>query len=295
MEASKQTNLLIDRMSSRMNRNLKSIPPQDEPMYLGIDIGTANVVSLVIDKKGRPVSGEIESAHVVREGMIVDYFHALSIVEKQIQTLNKRLDRELLNVVSAVPPGTEHNNGKVTRNLLEGAGLNVLDIIDEPSAAAKTLDITDGAVVDVGGGTTGISILKDSNVIYTADESTGGFHLDLVLAGGLGISIEEAEAKKCDPAMQKKLFPVVKPVFEKIITITRKYIEGYHPEAIYLVGGTCTFPGFAQLMEKELKIPTILPHSPLLVTPLGMAIACRQIMQQEENNQKGDASFGEDL
>lgn len=47
-----------------------------------------------------------------------------------------------------------------------------MNIVDEPTAAAAVLKITDGAVVDVGGGTTGISILKDGKVIYTDDEAT---------------------------------------------------------------------------------------------------------------------------
>ena len=38
---------------------------------------------------------------------------------------------------------------------MEGAGFEVTNIVDEPTAAAAVLKITDGAVVDVGGGTTG--------------------------------------------------------------------------------------------------------------------------------------------
>ena len=49
--------------------------------------------------------------------------------------------------------------------MVEGAGFEVINVIDEPTAAASVLEITDGAVVDVGGGTTGISILKDGKVI----------------------------------------------------------------------------------------------------------------------------------
>ena len=56
------------------------------------------------------------------------------------------------------------------------------------------LGITDGAVIDVGGGTTGISILKDGRVVYTVDEPTGGTHMNLVISGAYGISIPEAEA-----------------------------------------------------------------------------------------------------
>ena len=269
-------------MNSLLGKNDIEQPGKDAVLSLGIDIGTANVVTLVLDENKNPVTGEIERAHVVRDGMIVEYFYALQIVRKQLETIQRRLGgRELRTVVSAVPPGTEHNNGKVTRNLLESANLEVLSVIDEPSAAAKALHIQDGVVVDVGGGTTGISVLENGEVIYTADESTGGFHVDLVLAGGLGISIEEAEKMKCNKAKQKDLFPVIKPVFEKIITITEKYISDFDPPCIYLVGGTSTFAGFSDLVQKELGIPTVLPPAPLLITPLGMAVACCDINESK--------------
>lgn len=39
-------------------------------------------------------------------------------------------------------------------NVIESADIDVIKVVDEPSAAAKVLKIKDGAVVDVGGGTT---------------------------------------------------------------------------------------------------------------------------------------------
>ena len=247
------------------------------PYYLGVDIGTANVVTVVLDQDGEPVDGEIVRAHVVREGMVVDYLNAVRLVQEQVDRLQQRLNTELTLAASAVPPGTEGNNGRVTRNILESVGLDVMDVIDEPSAAALALGITDGAVVDVGGGTTGISILEQGQVTYTADEPTGGFHLDLVIAGGLNISLEEAEARKCTPAMQKLLFPVIRPVFDKMITITKRHLSGKNVPAVYLVGGPTSFPGFRELMEKELGLPVYLPACPLLVTPLGIALACKKL------------------
>jgi ethanolamine utilization protein EutJ len=156
--------------------------------------------------------------------------------------------------------------------------LEVCSVIDEPTAASVALGITDGAVVDVGGGTTGISIIENNTIIFTADEPTGGFNFDLVIAGGLGISTAEAEKMKRDPAQQQKLFPVVQPVMEKIITITSKCLGDYEVNAIYLVGGSSEFLGFARLMEEALKIRTFLPKFPLLVTPLGIAMNCRNII-----------------
>lgn len=60
----------------------------------------------------------------------------------------------------------------------------------------SVLGITDGAVVDVGGGTTGISILKDGKVIFTADEPTGGTHMTLVLAEALDVPLKRPRESK---------------------------------------------------------------------------------------------------
>lgn len=282
-------NALILNLAKRMNQ--KPVFKTQGSVYLGVDIGTANVVSVAVDTDGTPLAGEITAAHVVREGMVVDYFKAVQLVSRQIESLQERLGMNLSVVASAIPPGTENGNGKVTKNILEAAGLEVITIIDEPTAASLVLDIINGVVVDVGGGTTGISIIKEGRVIYTGDEPTGGFQLDLVIAGGLGISIEEAEGKKRDPQLQKSLFPVVRAVFEKVATITKRHLAGYETEALYLVGGTCAFPGFAELMEIETGIKTYLPEKPLLVTPLGIALACRNI-EVREDWEDGACEFG---
>ncbi|WP_375152314.1 hypothetical protein [Enterococcus mundtii] len=51
--------------------------------------------------------------------------------------------------------------------------------MDEPSAAALTLDIADGAVIDIGERSTGISVLKNGEVAFVDDEPTGGTHMTL--------------------------------------------------------------------------------------------------------------------
>ena len=202
-------NLLLNQLAGCMGENLVEAPA--EPLFVGVDVGTANVVSVVVDGSGTPIAGEITPARVVREGMVTDYLGAVNIVRNHIQTLTQRLDRELKQ---PQPPGTEGGNSKVTRYILEAANLEVTRIIDEPTAASLVLGIDEGVVVDVGGGTTGISVLENGRVIYTADEPTGGFHLDLVIAGNYKISTEEAEVKKRDPR-ERLMFPVVRPVFEK--------------------------------------------------------------------------------
>lgn len=130
------------------------------------------------------------------------------------------------------------------------------------------------AVVDVGGGTTGISILKDGKVIYTDDEATGGSHMTMTVAGHYKIPYEEAEVLKTTPEKEDEIFPVVKATIEKMATITEKFLNGYQVPAVYVVGGSASFREFTNIFEKKLKLPVYRPVHPLLVTPLGIAYNC---------------------
>jgi ethanolamine utilization protein EutJ len=128
--------------------------------------------------------------------------------------------------------------------------------------------------VDIGGGTTGISVLENGRVIFTADEATGGIHLDLVLAGHYRIDVLESEKIKTDPARQPDIFPLVRPVFQKMASIVNSYLKGFNVETLYLVGGTSCFPGIESVMEAETGLAVERPGNPLLVTPLGIALSC---------------------
>ena len=63
------------------------------------------------------------------------------------------------------------------------------------------------------------------------------------------ISTDEAERIKTDPARQKELFPVVRPVFQKIGAIVRRHLAGRSVRTLYLVGGTSCFPGIAEVVR----------------------------------------------
>lgn len=144
-------------------------------------------------------------------------------------------------------------------------------LVDEPTAANAVLGLRDGVVVDVGGGTTGIAVLCDGEVVYTADEPTGGTHFTLVIAGALGLPFGEAEQLKTDPTQQQRLFPVVRPVMEKVASIVARHTEDYRVPSVCLVGGAASFPGFADVVADYTGRPAVVPVQPLLVTPLGIA------------------------
>ena len=137
----------------------------------GIDLGTANTVLAVVDRNNRPIAGISAPSHAIQDGVIVNYYESVQLVTKLKNELEERLGTELTYGTRCHLREFLKAVSKASANVLEGAGFEVMNIVDEPTAAAAVLKITDGAVVDVGGGTTGISILKDGKVIYTDDES----------------------------------------------------------------------------------------------------------------------------
>ncbi|MDO5115150.1 MAG: ethanolamine utilization protein EutJ [Synergistaceae bacterium] len=241
-------------------------------LKVGVDLGTANILVSVTDAENRPVAGVSTPSRVVRDGIVVDYVGAIQTVRSMKARLEENLGVRLTKAACAIPPGISSGNTKAIGNVVEAADFRLTRIVDEPTAAASVLGIKDGAVVDVGGGTTGISILKDGEVIFTADEPTGGTHMTLVLAGFKRISTDEAELIKKDRGRESEVFPIIRPVVDKMASIVAGAVRGYEVDTIYVVGGACCFSEFAGIFEKRIGIPTVKPAAPLLVTPLGIAM-----------------------
>ncbi|MBV6452212.1 MAG: Cell division protein FtsA [Anaerolineales bacterium] len=241
-------------------------------VHVGVDLGTAYTVLVVLDENHQPIAGEYQYAEVTRDGLVVDFIGAVDLLRSMKTRVEKKLGFKLTSAATAYPPGVPQAEVRATANVLHGAELDCTGVIDEPSAANNVLKIRDGAIVDVGGGTTGIAIFKDGKAVYTADEPTGGTHFSLVIAGSTGKSFEEAEALKKDPAEQTRLFPVVRPVMEKVASIVNRHIAGHAVDKLYLVGGTCAFAGMDEVIQEMTGIETALPGNPLFVTPLGIAM-----------------------
>nr|WP_321456942.1 ethanolamine utilization protein EutJ [uncultured Cohaesibacter sp.] len=254
----------------------EAILPKSEwaagPLKVGVDLGTANIVLSVVDASNRPVAGASYRSTVVRDGIVVDYVGAVQAVRSLKAKLEDRLGQQLVCAATAIPPGIHAGNAKAIGNVVEAADMELVEIVDEPTAASRVLMVSDGAVVDVGGGTTGISILKDGKVLGSFDEATGGTHMTLVLAGAYGMSFDEAEEFKLAGANEQDVFPVIRPVVDKMASIVTKFINGSDVEDIYVVGGACTFSDFEKVFEKQTGIRVIKPAEPLLVTPLGIAM-----------------------
>jgi ethanolamine utilization protein EutJ len=96
----------------------------------------------------------------------------------------------------------------------------------------------------------------------------------LVIAGAQDISFEAAEVMKVNPDEQARLFPIVRPVMEKVGDIVARHVaeSQVQVESLTLVGGTSAFARMAEVVEEYTGLPTYIPDRPVFVTPLGIAM-----------------------
>ncbi|WP_188704758.1 ethanolamine utilization protein EutJ [Silvimonas iriomotensis] len=259
-------------LQTRLNRahsllgNTGPVAPQPG-MALGVDLGTSDVVSMVISASGEPLAVCLDWADVVRDGIVWNFFGAVQIVRQQLAQLQDQFGQPFTQAATSFPPGTDP---RISVNVLEAAGLTVSGVIDEPSAVAQLLQLDCAGVVDIGGGTTGIAVVKGGKVIYSGDEATGGHHISLTLAGHLRQTIQEVETIKRKQGEQ--VWPVVRPVFEKMCDIVRRHLQGHDVADLYLSGGSCSMPGVQALFAHEFPhLKVHLPRHPIYLTPLSIA------------------------
>jgi ethanolamine utilization protein EutJ len=248
------------------------LPVPEGELYTGVDLGTAYLTMVVLDENHEVLAGEYTYAEVARDGLVVDYIGAVDLVREMKSRLEQRLGREMNLAGSGYPPGVAPQEVRATANVVEAGGFTCTNLVDEPTAANSLICLENGVIVDVGGGTTGIAVVEDGKVIYTADEATGGTHLSLVISGARDIPYAEAEQLKLDPQAQPGLFPTIRPVLEKVSSIVARHIDGHDIPEVVLVGGTTKFHRAAEVVEEYTKISTWVPNYPEWVTPIGMAM-----------------------
>jgi ethanolamine utilization protein EutJ len=241
--------------------------PARGSLYMGIDLGTADIKLIVLDAAGEPAACFLEWAEVVRDGVVVDFAGAVDIVERLVGLAQEKLGARFAGAATSYPPGTDP---RLSTYILERVGLEVTAVQDEPSCVANLLELDRTAVVDVGGGTTGTAVVHKGEVVFSGDQPTGGRHISLVIAGHYGISFQEAEERKRrdDPATILKL---ARPTLLRMSDIVAGHIKGRRVERIVLTGGTCCLPGVDAVFAEELRLPVQLPCQPLLLTPLAIA------------------------
>ena len=248
---------------------------KEETLRCGVDLGTASIILVVLNDADKPVACEMQTCQVARDGLVVDYMGAIEITRSMAGKLKKRLGRSVVNAAIAIPPGTNPRDSGTHRHIVEAAGMEVISVLDEPTAANTVLQIKNGVVVDIGGGTTGLAVLRDGKVIYVADEATGGIHMTLLLMRRYKMTFEQAEMFKQNPENHDEVYSAVLPVMEKMAGIVEKHIKPFSADEVRLVGGTSGLTGIEEVFTRILGIETRTPSNPMMVTPLGIALSCK--------------------
>ncbi|QLL69139.1 ethanolamine utilization protein EutJ [Lactobacillus sp. 3B(2020)] len=249
----------------------ENVKPEDRKLRAGVDLGTSSIVLSVLDQNDNMIYGAFEYDNAVQDGIVVNFMESVNILRRLKEKAEKQIGQELTTATGAIPPNTGQKSTKVVSNVIEEAGFECTGVVDEPTAAAKFLQIKNGTVVDIGGGTTGITIFKDGKIKKVVDEATGGFHMTLVLGGSYKIPNDEAEKLKRDKAKEKEVFGTIKPVVEKMASIVKK-LEPEVEDPVIVVGGATNFEDFVKTFEKELRHKVYKPAYPQFVTPLGIAM-----------------------
>ena len=164
--------------------------------YTGVDLGTACVVIAVLDENKQPIAGAMRYADVVRDGMVVDYIGAVQIVRELKEEIEAKLGVELVYAAGAIPPGTDTLDGGAVKNVIEGGGFECTNLLDESTAANLVLQMKNGAVVDIGGGTTNMATFKHGYPVAFSSIGVGGNNVTNDIAWGLTTSFTHAERLK---------------------------------------------------------------------------------------------------
>src|SRR5512140_444001 len=107
--------------------------------HVGVDLGTAYTVLLVLDEKFQPLAGAYRFANVVRDGLVVDFIGAIDLLRELKRGVESRLGFELTHAATGFPPGVPNVEVRATANVLRAAFFDCRAEVDEPSAANAAL------------------------------------------------------------------------------------------------------------------------------------------------------------
>lgn len=192
------------------------------------------------------------------------------------------------------------------QNLLKSvqkAGLKVDELVLAPMASAgaalqsaeKELGVV---LIDIGGGTTDITIFANGSLWYTAVVPVGGEYIIKDLAVGLCTPVPQAESilkeygcvltaltpenesvdvpsvgsKEIRKVSKKMVASIIEPRVQEILSLAKKTMEASNsgeiiPGGVVLTGGIALIPGIQQLAAEELQM-TVRIGSPVQVAGL---------------------------
>jgi cell division protein FtsA len=182
------------------------------------------------------------------------------------------------------------------------AGLEIDDLVLAPLASAqavlnkkqKELGV---AVIDLGGGTTGLVVFEEGDLVTSTILPVGSMHITNDLAIGLRTSVDTAEKVKLQYAVAevkelkkevdidlakidrqeegkvstKHVAEIVEARLEEIFDLVNKELklinrDGQLPAGAILTGGGAKLPGILDLAKRQLRLPVVIGQPGSVVT-----------------------------
>ena len=167
-----------------------------------------------------------------RQGVRSPIEISAEILKKLTALGEQRLGGNLVGAVITVPAYFDDAQRQSTKDAAKLAGLNVLRLLNEPTAAAIAYGLDSEqegviAVYDLGGGTFDISILRLSRGVFEVlatggDTALGGDDFDLVLADWI---IEQSTVKPENDSQYRELIELANHIKVELTNVTETKIQ----------------------------------------------------------------------
>lgn len=159
------------------------------------------------------------------------------------------------------------------KHIISGADLTLSAIETETTSLSRAfMDTEDLApvtvIVDIGGGSSCMAIVKKGSLAFTRSISVGGINLTRAVAQNLSISEQQAENYKITYGLEKdkldgKVREAILPIIEILTSELKRGINAYQTkdkdnpvQRIVLAGGTCLLPDLVVYLTEETGIET---------------------------------------
>ncbi len=231
---------------------------------------------------------------------------AILIFKKIIKNVHNHSKINIKSAVLTVPAYFDDNQKSVIRASAENAGINILRVIAEPTAAAYAYGInkTQGTylVYDMGGGTFDLSLVKMHEGILQVikvdgDNFLGGDDIDFTIAQYLGDESKTDIAKSIKEALSEEDSIIIdgysltkdeaRKISEKIVTKTIdmaiNIIKGHSLDGVILVGGSTKYFAIRDALENAFDVPIFSSIDPEKVVAYGASMQAENLMHSKNN------------